>query len=64
MGRMWVWSMAETPFTGGEQAPAAPYTSGSLSFSIWEMRLTLPELGLYNIKEHIRVRGDALTTAQ
>lgn len=61
MGRTWVWSTAATHFTGSEQAWAAPCTcSGSLGFSIWEMKLTLLELGLHT-KEYIR--GDAMTMA-
>lgn len=61
MGRTWVWSTAETHFTGADQAWAAYYTSGSLGFLIWKMRLTLPELGVYNTEECIG--GDAMTTA-
>lgn len=62
MGRTWVWSTAETHFTGTEQAWAASCTSGSLSVLIWEMRLTLPELGAYDTEEYIG--GDAMTAAQ
>lgn len=58
MGRTWVWSMAETHFTGAEQAWAASCTPGSLSVLICEMRLTLPELGVYNTEECIG--GDAM----
>lgn len=52
MGRTWVWSAAEAHFTGAEQAWAASYTSGSLGFLIWEMRLTIPMLGVYRGQCH------------